>query len=547
MLPIQLNNYSIRARLWAMLTITIICILMILGGALYRAYHNVEQVRELMVRQQTSTALSLIAHYYQLETSGELTQAQAQAQAKQAVKQMRYREVEYFWINDLYPRMIMHPIQPQLEGQDLTQYYDPTGLALFVEFVKVAKASRDGGYVPYLWPKVGSENPVPKTSYVRLFEPWGWIVGTGVYTDEVWSEFLQQSKDLVLVAGLLIVLMLAINLLVVRSIRQPLQRFTQAMFNISQGEGDLTQRLSEQGKDELAEIARSFNYFIEHIYRVVKETQNIVQAMQRLTSQVVTTCEQTAQLTRGQLQETDLSAAASHEMSLTISEVAESAEKAADSARRADNSAQQGLQIIQQAQRQIVELREHIVDSSHSIEELNTQTDKIDRVLTVIQEIAEQTNLLALNAAIEAARAGDAGRGFAVVADEVRNLASRSQRSTQEIQTIISELQAKAQSAVTVMKENVKDSELTEQHAAQAMTAIQDITQAASDIMEMNLSIASAVEEQSAAANEVSQNVVKIVDAANQVVVNMDDTTQSVVQLQTNTTTLRDLVERFKI
>lgn len=547
MTKFSLNNISIRARLWMILSISILCILMVLGGTLVRTYDNVYDSRMMMVKQQVGTVYTLAGHYQQMQKSGTLSKQEAQQLALEAVKQLRYRDVEYFWINDSHPTMIMHPINPALDGTSLTDYKDPNGLRLFVEFVKVAQADSSGGYVPYLWPKVGSNAPVPKISYVRLLEDWDWIIGTGVYTDDVWQEFLSKATELIIVTGLLLILMVILNVLIVRSIRQPLSKISYTMRNISRGEGDLTQRLPESGKDELTDIAIAFNYFIEQIQTVVRETQNTVGMLEGLSSQVVDISARSTRLTEQQLEQTDQSATASNEMSLTIQEVAANAERAAGAAKEADKNAQCGLESMQQTQASIVQLASNILQSSEVINLLREDTEAISSVLEVIRSIAEQTNLLALNAAIEAARAGEQGRGFAVVADEVRTLASRSQQSTEEIYQIITKLQEQAVNAVKAMDDNAKSSEDTAATAATAMESIAAIRQSSSTINEMNLSIASAVEEQSVAANEVSANIVRIADASNQVVSNMQETTSAVEKLKDNASTLVQLIQRFKV
>lgn len=547
MAKLSLNNISIRARLWMILSISILCILMVLGGTLVRTYDNVYDSRMMMVKQQVGTVYTLAGHYQQMQKSGTLSKQEAQQLALEAVKQLRYRDVEYFWINDSHPTMIMHPINPALDGTSLTDYKDPNGLRLFVEFVKVAQADSSGGYVPYLWPKVGSNAPVPKISYVRLLEDWDWIIGTGVYTDDVWQEFLSKATELIIVTGLLLILMVILNVLIVRSIRQPLSKISYTMRNISRGEGDLTQRLPESGKDELTDIAIAFNYFVEQIQTVVRETQNTVGMLEGLSSQVVDISARSTRLTELQLEQTDQSATASNEMSLTIQEVAANAERAAGAAKEADKNAQCGLESMQQTQASIVQLASNILQSSEVINLLREDTEAISSVLEVIRSIAEQTNLLALNAAIEAARAGEQGRGFAVVADEVRTLASRSQQSTEEIYQIITKLQEQAVNAVKAMDDNAKSSEDTAATAATAMESIAAIRQSSSTINEMNLSIASAVEEQSVAANEVSANIVRIADASNQVVSNMQETTSAVEKLKDNASTLVQLIQRFKV
>lgn len=546
MVHLTLNKFTIKTRLWIMLSISTLCILLILSGTLLRTYDNINSSRQLMVKQQVGTVYTLVTYFHELQHSGALSETEAQQQALQAIKMLRYRDAEYFWVNDSQPRMLMHPISTKLNGQLLADYQDPNGLHLFAEMVKVSHAAKEGGYVPYLWPKVGSDKPVEKTSYVRLFEPWDWIIGTGVYLDDVRTEFIAKASELIIAASIVLLIMVALNILVVRSIRRPLSKITYMMQNISRGEGDLTQRLPENGNDELAEIAAAFNHFIQQIQTIVRETQTTVNLLENLSGRVVETCSRSTNLTQQQLQQTDQSATASNEMSLTIREVAANAERAAAAAQEANHNAQLGLQSMQQTQSSIMTLTSSVQDSSEVIRHLHEDSEAISSVLEVIQGIAEQTNLLALNAAIEAARAGEQGRGFAVVADEVRTLASRSQQSTEEIHSIISKLQTQAENAVKAMNENAKSSEETASTAATAMDSIAGISQSASTITEMNLSIASAVEEQSVAANEISANIVSIADASNQVVVNMEETTLSVSELQSNAAALVKLIQRFK-
>ncbi len=542
----SLRTMSIRGRLWLMLGAAIAALVIVQALTLQKMYGSISSAKATGVQLQTDTAFSLVQHYYQLSQKG-LPESEAKAQALQALKNLRYNKQEYFWVNDSRPVMIMHPINPKLDNQPMGDVKDPNGLYLFREMVRTVKASANGGLVHYYWPKPGAEEPVSKVSYVKHFAPWDWIIGTGVYTDDVQADFRAAATPVLITSAVLLIVLLILVLTISASIRIPLQYFTHAMHNIARGEGDLTQRLPVSGKDELTDIARSFNTFVGQIHKVVTETQGTVEVLAELNQSIAGICRHTSELSDDQLQQTDQAATGSNEMSQTIQEVAGNAERAADAARAADENARQGIRIMQSTQERIMTLAQDIQQSSAVIQNLRNETNAIGSVLDVIRGIAEQTNLLALNAAIEAARAGEQGRGFAVVADEVRTLASRTQQSTEEINQMISRLQEQAAGAVKSMEANAHNSEETAGSADQALQAISGISDAVSTITEMNLSIASAVEEQSAAANEITGNIVRIAESSGQIVGNMQSTGQAVGQLQSSTQTLAGLVERFKV
>ena len=175
----------------------------------------------------TQTASNIISHYHMLVTSGELNEETAKLMAVQQLRELRYGQdnKDYFWINDLHPKMIMHPYRPDLEGQDLSNFIDLNNKRLFVAFVDKVN-SQGNGYVPYLWQwKDNPEQIVPKISYVSLFKPWGWIIGTGVYLDDVHQEFAQNSRNLVFISLLILTMIIFLSILIIRQgMRENLKR-----------------------------------------------------------------------------------------------------------------------------------------------------------------------------------------------------------------------------------------------------------------------------------------------------------------------------------
>ena len=541
-----IRNLTIKARLRLIIALVVLGLSVVVGYALNITFNAISQTKESVVRVQVESTYTLLEHFYGLYQSGALSEAEAQRLAKASLGHIRYNQDDYFWINDDDLMMVVHPM-PSVQGTSLIDFKDANGSYLFRVVLETSHADKQGGFVRYPWPKAGVAEPVNKISYVKYFEPWQWTLGTGMFTDDVAGVFFEYSAQMITLSLVLLGLITLFIVLISNSIRGPLSVLTEAMFNISQGEGDLTQRLPDNGKDELAEISASFNQFVHQIHDVVEETQNSVAEVSRSSAEVSETCYSTSKLSNQQLHETDMAATASNEMSLTIHEVAGNAERAASAAKDVEDNAKHGLEVMQTTQRRIMELASDLQNSSRIIQGLREETETIGSVLDVIRGIAEQTNLLALNAAIEAARAGEQGRGFAVVADEVRTLASRSHQSTEEIDRMISRLQEQAVQAVKNMESNAQSSETTAATADQAMAAIASISEAVSTISEMNLNIASAMEEQSATANEISGNISKVADSSRQISDYMETTTQASGNLQQQASSVVHLVERFKV
>lgn len=203
------QNQSLRARIGLTIILTLVALLALLAGVLYSERQLLLADRQEKVRNLVEAAHGAVGHYAAEAKAGRMAEDAAKAAALAAVRAMRYDTSEYFWINDMSPAIVMHAAKPELEGKDMSQLKDPDGKLLFNEFVAVVR--KDGaGFVDYLWPKPGAKDPVPKVSYVKGFAPWGWIIGTGIYIDDVNAHF--RSEALKLAAwGLVIVAAVTIS------------------------------------------------------------------------------------------------------------------------------------------------------------------------------------------------------------------------------------------------------------------------------------------------------------------------------------------------
>ncbi len=308
----------------------------------------------------------------------------------------------------------------------------------------------------------------------------------------------------------IIVIAIAISLLVSTLILIGLRRrvsFLQSHIGEVARHLALDSRASLTGKDELAEIAHSFNQFVTRIHGAIVQVASNSRQVAATASEVAAKAQLTQHNCTAQRDRTVQVATAIHEMGATVTEIAGNASLAADVAKQANEQADAGAQVVAQARHGIVGLSGEIEQVAGVIESLASQTDSIGSILDTIRSISEQTNLLALNAAIEAARAGEQGRGFAVVADEVRNLASRSAASTAEIQGMINSLQEQSARAVSAMAQGRNQSLRVVTQADEANGALDQITGHITQISDMNIQVATATEEQSSVVGEINRNV----------------------------------------
>ncbi|EEZ88491.1 conserved hypothetical protein [Vibrio harveyi 1DA3] len=355
--------------------------------------------------------------------------------------------------------------------------------------------------------------------------------------------------EVILEAGIAIVILAALGMVVLllKTVVKPINDIKEAMVQIASGEGDLSQRISINSQDEIGQLAGGFNQFVTKIQatvsQVVESSNTLRQEMNNLNALTSTIADSTV----GQQRDSEAVAAAVHEMQVTSRNVSDSATEAALASQTANEELSNTNVILEQTVAAIRDLAGEIESASQVINTLDNDVSNIASVLDVIRGIAEQTNLLALNAAIEAARAGEQGRGFAVVADEVRSLASRTQKSTGEIQAMIEKLQAGAAQAVEVMQGSKTSSEDTIQSAGLATESLAEILNAIARMNEMNTHIATAAGQQSSVSDEVNSNVQGIADSSTSIVDVVSQAQQSLSMLSEQTQQLDKQVSQFRV
>ena len=231
----------------------------------------------MKTRHLVETAYSVLSHNYDLQSKGVLTEAQAQDAAMSTIKALRYEENEYFWINDLSAKVLMHPIKPELDGKDASEIKDPNGKRIFVEFANVAK-KEGAGFVYYLWPKPGFSDPVDKLSYVKGFVAWGWVIGSGIYLDDIDVIFWSSIKWLMVIFVVLAVVVFVFLQMISRSITNPINLMHRILSEVERT-GDYSKKVDYQSEDEVGQAAAAFNSMMQALQGALSNTNSVMGAV----------------------------------------------------------------------------------------------------------------------------------------------------------------------------------------------------------------------------------------------------------------------------
>jgi len=567
----RLRNMNLMSRLSLTTLVAILAMAAMVIAALSSAHSLLYEDRQVKTRHLVEVAHDVAAGFHSLQQSGALSEAQAREQAIRAIRGLRYEKKEYFWINDLgkpVPKMIMHPTLPKLEGTviDDPKFNKATSTQagrdgekqkldnrnLFTAFNEVAEQAGEG-YVEYSWPKPKAgggvtEELFPKLSYVKKFEPWGWVIGSGIYIDDVELIFREQAKRLLALAALGTLLILLISWLVARSLIGEVGGEPRLAMRIAGriAEGDLSHDIETRPDDR------------DSLLFVLKHMQENLRQMLGAVADNARTLENSIARLSAQSNEiilaTQLQAAAVEQSRSAISDISSSVEVVNGLARdtqegsvEVNRRALDGAGIAVGVASEMEKIAATVAGSSSEVAQLAASTQEIDKMAQVIKEIAAQTNLLALNAAIEAARAGEQGRGFAVVADEVRKLAERTTLVTQEISTVLKRIQTDTERAVGGMDAAAPIITHGVTQSRQAAEALHLIEQQSQQTLQKMQDLAAATRDQTTRIEQIINSVDEVMSTSQRTEIVIKQSSASAADLDRAASQMFAMVKRFNI
>jgi methyl-accepting chemotaxis protein len=553
----SLGNIRLGRKLGAIMAISLTGLVLITGFGLTALDHNLLIERERQAKTMVQAVHTLLEGLQKRVTSNQITLEDAQNEATHAINAIRYGENDYIWVNDLNHHMIVHPIDTKLNGQDMSDFKDPDGKTLFQDVVSVAKESGEGA-IDYRWSKPGFNEPVDKISYVKLFEPWGWVIGTGVYLDEVQATFWEEAAKEAVIFVIITLIIIAGSFYVAKDISTSIDQLSLAMKRLAEGHTEEEPPLQGR-KDEVGEMAHSVAYFRSQMIeneqlaahqREEEEAQRErARTIQKLASefdmgvnialqQVASAAHQLDMTANGMSATANQTstqasavASASQQTAANVETVAAASEELTASIHEVGHQVTQSSQIAQQAANKVQE-------SQNTVHTLSETASRISEASQLIGDIADQTNMLALNATIEAARAGDAGKGFAVVASEVKNLATQTGHATEEIAAHVNAIQKVSHDTVSAIEEISHIITEMNDIAAAVAAAVEEQDAATSEI-------ARNIEQASHGTQEVNQNILQVNEAANDTGTASKEVLNASSQLNDQSVSLRSIVENF--
>jgi methyl-accepting chemotaxis protein len=542
-----MRNWTLGARLHVLLVSMLLGLVALGAYSVYELRQHMLEEKRLAIRAVVNSAMGVLAHQHELQQAGKLSQEEAQRLAKEGLRKSLFNQDDYLFIYDLGGTNVLLGPKPEREGKNYLDLKDPTGKAFIREWVELLK--RDGeATMDYMFAKPGSEKPVHKIGYAKVFSPWGWWVGTGIYIEDVDAAFWDNAGKTIGFVVVMGVLLGGLGFAINRSVQRQIggepalaagqvERFAQ---------GDLTQVITS-ASGQPGNLLGALATMQSRLHDIVGDIHQGTELLAQDAGELSTAAGEISLAARNQAESSAATAASIEELTVSINEVSEIAHLTEDNSRKTAELANQGADVVRQAAREIENIADSVQDSAARIQTLVGRSQEIGAITNVIKDIADQTNLLALNAAIEAARAGEQGRGFAVVADEVRKLAERTTQATGEISQMVTAIQGDTREAVQAMENATPRVRQGQDLARQATGVLDEIQHQARDSLAKARDVANATREQAITANGIAGHVENIASMTEQTNAATMNNAEAAEQLQGLAGKLRGAVAYFRV
>ncbi|MDD3481597.1 methyl-accepting chemotaxis protein [Azovibrio restrictus] len=526
-------------------------VLVALIGLVLLGTYQVQHLRTQMLDDRKATlqaavdiAMTVTKDIQAQEAKGELSREAAQKLAKDVLRSMRYLGPEYFYVYDSKGMGVMHPVRPEYVGKSHWDRQDKEGK--YTVRAMIAAAMDKSGYTTTQTPKPGSDVQVEKLQHLQYFQPWDWVIGTGLYIDDLDDVFYQELRNVALVVVLVILAVGAVALAVARAILAQIggepADAVQAMRTVAAG--DLTVALNNTRENS---VLGELNRLVQALRAMIGDISRGAEQVSGSATQISAIASQVADAAAGQTEATQTMAAAMEELTVSITHVSDNALETEQHSCSAAELAGTGEAKVMDTARTLNTMAGTVGNAAGTVRALSDNAQEVARVASVIKDIAGQTNLLALNAAIEAARAGEQGRGFAVVADEVRVLAERTEKATVEIAQIVSSIQSDTQKAATVMDSALPEAEKAKASADETTTLLHQIADGSRSAQALVKEVAASTREQSEASTSLAQQVERIANQVEQTSENMRQAAQAAQSLLGISQSLNSATARFRV
>ena len=518
-------------------------------------FSSIEMKRDLLsgrrevIQSMLEGVHATLSNFQAQEAAGTLTHEQAQKAAVEAISMIRYGgadgKSEYVYSFTTEGVGIYHVAKERIGQNMLEKIKDPKGNYTWKDILVTVKKNPGGDFVTTWTARPGQKEAVEKLGYVKLFEPWSWVIGTGVYVDDINSEFWDRLISHLAITGVLIALIAGLGFVIARGVlRQVGGEPSDAIGFMSRvAAGDLTGSMPSAAKGSML---ASLDDMVGAIRRMVSEIGHCATQLTRGAEQISTASRQVAIASQNQSDATSSMAAAVEEMTVSINHISDSAKDTQSNSLTSVQLSEEGFGRVEVATHGIKEISLRVKDASARIRTLAEHANQISSIAGVIKDIAGQTNLLALNAAIEAARAGEQGRGFAVVADEVRKLAERTSTATVEIEQMIAGIQTDTVEVVGVMDAALPQVIEGVSAAEGAADSLRKIKDGAQSTLTSIRDVADATNEQSIASSSIAQKVEEIATMVDETTAAMHSTAETAADLEVIAKELTELVSRFR-